>query len=75
MDSSWKYKCVNYNSPALVHMHNKAAPINITGKTNELGKGALSSAKTRSCKSTARNSYKQSNTSGGSFTLDVQDYN
>lgn len=63
---------MNYNSPILIHMHNNTAPINITGKTNELGKGAFPSAKIRSCKSTAHNSYKQSNSSGGYFTLDIQ---
>lgn len=75
LGSSWIYKCVNYNSPVLDHMHNNTASINVTGKTNELGKGVFSSAKIRSCKSTAYNSYKQRNTSGGSFTLDVQNYN
>lgn len=75
LDSSWRYRCVNYNSPVLVHMHNNTAPINITGKTNELGKGVFYSAKIRSCKPTAHNSCKQSSTSGGSFTSDVQNEN
>lgn len=63
---------MNYNSPIPIHMHNNTAPINITGKTNELGIGAFSSAKIRSCKSTPHNSYEQSNTSRGFCTLDVQ---
>lgn len=74
LDSSWRYKYVNCNSPILIHMHNNTAPINITRNTNELGKGVFSSANMRSCKSIVFNSYKQSNTSGGSFTLDVQNY-
>lgn len=36
-DSSWRYKCMNYNSPILIHMLNNTALINIARNTNELG--------------------------------------